>query len=70
LGINWVTVILLSSAIVFVYAMFIFLLMAVYCDFNIFSRLFPGGAQAKRKTSSAQIEESSEISMEHLEKLI
>lgn len=69
LGLNWTTVILLSSAIAFVMFIFVTLCMAVYCDFNLFARLF-GGAKASRKSSSSKLEDSSEISLEHLEQLV
>lgn len=66
LGLSIVTVAILSAAIAGVSIALVLLIMAVYCDFNIISRLF-GGASASKKTTETV---GGEVSMEHLEKMI
>ena len=66
LGLSIFTVVVLSSAIAFVMTCFVLLVMAVYCDFNIITKLF-GGAQASKKTAKAEIVNSNELSLDNLE---
>ena len=66
LGLSIFTVVVLSSAIAFVMTCFVLLVMAVYCDFNIITKLF-GGAQASKKTAKAEIINSNELSLDNLE---
>ena len=73
LGLSIFTVIVLSSAIVFVMTAFTLLVMAVYCDFNIITRLFGGASASKTKsgdTNAELLDQAEEYSLEHLEKLI
>jgi len=50
---------------------FVLLIMAVYCDFNIISRLFGGASASKSKSGATELlVEAEEYSLEHLEKLI
>jgi len=74
LGLSIFTVIVLSAAIVFVMTAFTLLVMAVYCDFNIITRLFGGASASKTKsgdtTNAELLDQPEEYSLEHLEKLI
>ena len=69
LGLSIFTVIVLVSAMVGVATLFVLLVMAVYCDFNIITRLF-GGASKTKSGASDLLENSEEYSLENLEKLI
>ena len=73
LGLSIFTVIVLSAAIVFVMTAFTLLVMAVYCDFNIITRLFGGASASRAKsgdTNAELLDQPEEYSLEHLEKLI
>ena len=71
LGLSIFTVIVLVSAMVGVATLFVLLVMAVYCDFNIITRLFGGASASKTKSGASDLlENSEEYSLENLEKLI
>lgn len=71
LGLNLLTVGLLSAAIAVCMITFVLLIMAMWFDTNVFSWLIPGGdSTAQAKKASNLIEESKGVSMEQLEKMI